>query len=62
MDEKLPCLHAHLAGVLTVIAFAAVIVFAWGNVVVPQRTTQIILGSASETVGRTVPREAGTER
>ena len=49
-------------GVLTVIAFAVVIAFTWGSVVAPRSTRQITLGGAPETVGRTMPREAGTER
>ena len=43
-------------GLLTVLAIAAIIAFAWGGVVAPYSTKQLVLGGPPEIVGHPIPR------
>jgi hypothetical protein len=43
-------------GLLTALAFAAIIAIAWGGVVAPNSAKNIALGGAIETVGQPIPR------
>ena len=43
-------------GTLTVLAFAAVIAFAWGGVIAPYSARALVLGGPPELVGHPIPR------
>ena len=43
-------------GLVTALAFAAIIAFTWGGVVAPYSARELVLGGTPETVGYPIPR------